>query len=63
MSETVPAFFVGFMLCCSLLIISGMTPKHINQEWEKKLIEKGLGEYVVETVNDKPVIKFQFNDK
>lgn len=63
MSESVIAFFIGFILACSLIIIKGLSPKDINEQWEKKLIEKNLGEYVVETVDGQPTIKFQFKDE
>lgn len=63
MSESIAAFFTGIGLLVIALNLSGLTPKQINEEWEKKLVQKGLGEYVVETIHDKPVIKFQFKDK
>lgn len=62
MSENIAALFVGFMLACTLIVVCGLSPKQINTDWEKKLIQKGLGEYVVENIEDEPVIIFKFKN-
>lgn len=51
---------IGYILTLYAMIALEITPKHVNERWEKELISKGFGKYVIDTEKN---IKFEWIDK
>lgn len=64
-SNTIAIFVTGVILgaviMAFILISLGATPTHANRKWEKEIVNRGYGKYVVNTNEVPPVTVFEWN--
>jgi hypothetical protein len=57
----IAGIFFGAVLMLFFLISLGATPTHANRKWEKEIVQRGYGKYVVSTNKVPPVVVFEWN--
>lgn len=54
-------FAIGMMAMCVLLRITRSDWQSVDNKWEKEIVQRGYGKYVIDIGKTPPVVVFEWN--